>query len=159
MTDAPADRPTITTGTGPVYGSTASHATSMPRPARRRDPLFGVLTGLTALVVLLQFVFAGVFLRYDGRRDASSGWIDAHAMGAHVATVLAFVTAVYAVVRLRGRRDLLVGSIALFLLFLIESYIGGAIRDDGKDSWTAVHVPMAFLLTSLMVWLPLRARK
>ena len=128
-------------------------------PSRRRDPLFGALTGLTALVVLLQFVFAGMFLRYDGRRDASSSWIDAHAMGAHVATVLAFLTAVYAVLRLRHRKDLLVGSIALFVLFLAESYIGGLIRDGGKDSLTAVHVPIAFLLTSLVVWLPLRSRK
>lgn len=129
-------------------------------PARRtRDPLFSALTGVIALVVLLQFVFAGVFLRYDGKRDASSSWIDAHAWGAHIGTVLAIITAVYAVWRLRARKDLLIGSIALAVLFLVESYIGGAIRDDGKDSWTAVHVPIAFLLTSLVVWLPLRARK
>ena len=127
--------------------------------ARRRDSLFSALTGLIALVVLLQFVFAGMFLRYDGKRDASSSWIDAHAMGAHIVTVLAFVAAAYAAWRLRDRKDLLVGSVALFVLFLVESYIGGAIRDDGKDSWTAVHVPIAFLLTSLVVWLPLRARK
>ena len=104
-------------------------------------------------------MFAGVFLRYDGKRDASSGWIDAHAWGAHIGTVLAIVTAGYAIVRLRARKDLLVGSVLLAVLFLVESYIGGAIRDDGKDSWTAIHVPIAFALTALVVWLPLRARK
>ena len=124
-----------------------------------RDPIFSALTGLVALVVLFQFVFAGVFLRYDGQRDASESWINAHAWGAHIGTVLAVITAIYAVVRLRARKDLLVGSVLLAVLFLVESYIGGAIRDDGKDSWTAVHVPIAFLLTSLVVWLPLRARK
>ena len=127
--------------------------------APTRDPLFSALTGLVALVVLFQFVFAGVFLRYDGKRDDSSSWIDAHAWGAHLGTVLAVVTAAYAVWRLRARKDLLVGSVLLAVLFLVESYIGGAIRDDGKDSWTAVHVPIAFLLTALVVWLPVRARK
>ena len=124
-----------------------------------RDPLFAALVGLTSVVVLLQFVFAGVFLRYDGKRDDSSSWIDAHAWGAHIGTVLAIVAAVYAVVRLRHRKDLLIGSILLAVLFLVESYIGGEIRDGGKDSWTAIHVPIAFLLTALVIWLPLRARK
>ena len=129
------------------------------REVRTRDPLFASLVGLIALTVLGQFVFAGVFLRYDGKRDASSGWIDAHAWGAHVGTVLAIAAALYAIGRLRHRKDLLVGSVLLAVLFLAESYIGGAIRDDGKDSWTAIHVPIAFLITALVVWLPLRARK
>jgi heme A synthase len=124
-----------------------------------RDPVFASLTGLIALVVLLQFVFAGVFLRYDGRRDASTSWIDAHAWGAHIGTVLAVAAALYAIARLRARKDLLIGSIALAVLFLAEAYIGGAIRDDGKDAWTAIHIPVAFLLTALVVWLPARARK
>ena len=139
---------------------TAAPTTARPSAeGAARDPFFASLTGLLAVVVLLQFVFAGVFLRYDGKRDASTSWIDAHAWGAHIGTVLAVAAAIYAVARLRGRRDLLVGSIVLAVLFLVESYIGGAIRDNGKDSWTAVHVPIAFLLTSLVIWLPLRARK
>ena len=44
--------------------------TTAPAIAPRRDVLFASLTGLTSAVVLLQFVFAGVFLRYDGERDA-----------------------------------------------------------------------------------------
>ena len=134
-------------------------APALAPASRTRDPLFSALTGLIALVVLLQFVFAGVFLRYDGKRDDSSSWIDAHAWGAHIGTVLAVIAVVYAIVRLRSRKDLLVGSILLAVLFLVESYIGGAIRDDGKDSWTAVHIPIAFLLTALVVWLPVRARR
>ena len=135
--------------------------TNRPAPAaptRTRDPLFSALTGLTALVVLLQFVFAGIFLRYDGKRDDSSSWIDAHAWGAHIGTTLAVAAALYAIWRLRARKDLLIGSIVLAVLFLVEAYIGGAIRDDGKDSWTAIHVPIAFALTGLVVWLPVRAR-
>ncbi len=124
-----------------------------------RDSLFAALVGLTALVVLLQFVFAGVFLRYDGERDASSGWIDAHAWGAHIGTTLAVVAAAYACFRLRSRKDLLIGSICLAALFVAEAFIGGAIRDNGKDAWTAIHIPIAFALTGLVTWLPIRARR
>jgi hypothetical protein len=132
--------------------------TTASRPTSTRpSPVFPALVGLTALVTLLQGVFAGVFLRYDGQRDASSSWIDAHAWGAHVGTALAVVTAVYAVVRLRGRKDLVVGSVLLAVLFLVESYIGGAIRDDGKDSWTAVHVPIAMAIMGLTVFLSVAA--
>lgn len=139
---------------------TSVEARPAPAPAvPDRDPLFASITGLIALVVALQFVFAGVFLRYDGKRDASTSWIDAHAWGAHIGTVLAVAAALYAIVRLRARKDLLLGSIALAVLFLVEAYIGGAIRDDGKDAWTAIHIPVAFLLTALVVWLPVRARK
>lgn len=143
------------TTAAPTTAGPATDATTPGTP----DRVFAALTGLVALVVALQFVFAGVFLRYDGKRDASSSWIDAHAWGAHIGTVAAVVAALYAIARLRHRRDLLVGSILLAGLFLVEAYIGGAIRDSGKDSWTAVHVPIAFLLTALVVWLPLRARR
>ena len=139
----------MTTATAP--------APAQAQTATLRDPLFSALTGLIALVVLAQFVFAGLFLRYDDREKG--GYLDAHAWGAHIGTVLAVVAALYAVWRLRARKDLLYGSILMAVLFLVESYIGGVIRDDGKDSLTAVHVPIAFLLTSLVVWLPFRARR
>jgi heme A synthase len=125
---------------------------------RAPERVFASLAGITAIVVLLQFVFAGVFLRFDGKRDASSTWINAHAWGAHIGTTLAVATAAYAVWRLRTRRDLVVGSVLLAAFFLVEAYIGGAIRDSGKDSWTMVHVPLAFAITALVVWLPVRAR-
>ena len=135
----------------------ATRAAEPERTATRRDPLFAALTGLIAVVVLMQFVFAGLFLRTD---DREAGWyLDAHAWGAHIGTVLAVAAAAYAVWRLRARKDLLVGSVALAVLFLLESYIGGVIRDDSKDSLTAVHVPIAFALTALVVWLPLRSRR
>ena len=40
-----------------------------------------------------------------------------------------------------------------------EAYLGGLIRDAGKDTLTAVHVPLAMALMGLAVWLPLRARR
>jgi heme A synthase len=60
-------------------------------------------------------------------------------------------------VRLRSRRDLWLGSGLLTALLVLESYIGGLIRDDGKDTLTAVHVPLAMAVLALAIWLPVRA--
>jgi hypothetical protein len=96
--------------------------------------LYDVLIGLCALAVLLQGLWAGIFLEHDGRRDAASGWLDVHARGGEIA-------------------------LALALLLALESWLGGAIRDDGRDTLTAVHVPLAMAIMALVVWLPLRARR
>jgi hypothetical protein len=47
----------------------------------------------------------------------------------------------------------------LTVLLVLEAYIGGLIRDDGKDALTAVHVPLAMFLMGLVVWLPFRAAR
>jgi hypothetical protein len=118
---------------------------------RRR--VYSALTGLAALAVLLQGLWAGIFLQ----QDDAGGWIDVHARGGEVAILLALLATVWALARLRRRRDLVIGAIALTVLLVLEAYIGGLIRDEGKDSLTAVHVPLAMLLMGLAVWLPFRA--
>lgn len=121
--------------------------------------LFTSVVGLAALIVLLQGVFAGVFLEHDGERDASANWIDAHAWGAHIATLLSVLAAVLAVAKLRQSRPLMYGSVALAVLLLIESYLGGAIRDESKDVLTVVHVPLAMAIMGVAVWLSFTAAK
>ncbi len=120
--------------------------------------VFGALTGLASAVVLLQGLWAGIFLENDGKRDAASTWIDVHARGADLALLLAVLATAWAIWKLRPRRDLWVGSLVFALLIVLESYLGGAIRDAGKDTLTAVHVPLAMAIMGLAVWLPLRAR-
>lgn len=127
-------------------------------PESRVSPVFSALVGLTALAVLLQGVWAGIFLEHDGKRDDASSWINVHARGADVAVVLAIVATVYALVRLRHRKDLWIGAVVLTLLLVAESYIGGLIHDQGKDTLTAVHVPLGMAIMAVAVWLPLRAR-
>lgn len=134
---------------------TSPTTTPVRTPGRR---LFGILTGLTALLVLLQGLWAGIFLEHDGQRDAAESWIEVHARGGEIALFLAVAALVVAWVKLRGRRDLLLGSTALVLLLVLESYIGGLIADDSQDSLTAVHVPLAMATMAVAVWLPLRAR-
>ena len=136
--------------------TTATAAT--PATTSGRSVLFNVLVGLTALAVLLQAVWAGIFLQHDGERDAASKWIDVHARGGEIAIVLALLATIVALVKLRRRKDLWIGSAALTVLLVIESYIGGLIRDDSKDTLTAVHIPLAMAIMALVIWLPLRAR-
>jgi hypothetical protein len=124
-----------------------------------RSPLFSALIGLTTLAVLLQGLWAGLFLQHDGERDAASNWIDVHARGADIAIVLALAATVVAFLRLRRRTDLWVGSAVLAILLIVESYLGGLIRDESKDTLTAVHVPLAMAIMGLAVWLPVRSRQ
>lgn len=123
-----------------------------------RNVLFSVLVGLTALAVLLQGVWAGLFLEHDGERDAASSWMSVHARGGDIAIGLALLATIVALIKLRQRKDLCVGSAALTVLLAVEAYIGGLIVDASKDTLTAVHVPLAMAIMALVIWLPLRAR-
>ena len=116
------------------------------------------LLALAGVAILLQGLWAGIFLEHDGRRDAAGSWIDVHARGGEVALVLAALATVVAFVRLRSRRDLWLGGAALTVLLVIESYVGGLIRDDGKDTLTAVHVPLAMAIIGVAGWLLARSR-
>ena len=69
--------------------------------------------------------------------------------------MLAFVSVLAVLWRLRARRDLLAGTAALFVLLLVEADIGGAIGDH--PNWPTAHIPLAMALMALSVWLPSRA--
>jgi uncharacterized membrane protein len=131
----------------------------MSRSATERSTLFSVVTGLAALAILLQGLWAGIFLQHDGARDAASSWIDAHAIGGYVAIALAALATVLGFVQLRARRDLWVGSLVLTVLLVIEAYLGGLIRDSGQDTLTAVHVPFAMAIMALAASLLVRASR
>ena len=135
---------------------TATQQAATRRPAR--TTLFSALSGLAALAVLLQGLWAGIFLEHDGGRDDAGSWIDVHARGGEVALVLAVAATAIALWRHRSRKDLWIGSVALVVLLALESYLGGLIRDDSKDTLTVVHVPLAMAIMAVSVWLPLRAR-
>ncbi|CAN5585293.1 hypothetical protein BH10ACT8_BH10ACT8_02670 [soil metagenome] len=135
---------------------TREKATTQQRTGAGRP--FLVLTVLAAVAVLLQGVWAGIFLQHDGARDAAGSWIDVHARGGEVAILFTLLALAYGVFKLRGRRDLLGGAVALLALLVAESYLGGLVRDQGKDTLTAVHIPLGMAIMGVSVWLPLRAR-
>jgi membrane-associated PAP2 superfamily phosphatase len=141
--------------------STAATERRVTTPATpARDRLFSSLIGLTSLVILLQGLWAGLFIREGKDFDESSAqsrWVEVHDWGARIAIVLALISLIVAAIRLRSRRDLLIGTVVLFLALLLEAYIGGEIGDH--PAWPSYHVPLAMLLMALSIWLPFRATR
>lgn len=120
-----------------------------------RNRLFTVLTGLAALVIVLQGVWAGLFV-HEGH-DYQQSWVDVHARGGDTAIALAVVASVVAVLKLRSRPGLVAGSIAFTILLVLEAFLGGLIGD--VPAMTIVHFPLALALMALAVWLPLRSSR
>jgi hypothetical protein len=124
-------------------------------PLARSGPVFAALTGLTALAILLQAVFAGAEIA----PNSSSGWLSAHNANADVTVALAVITAIYAVVALRhSARALVIGAVALAVLVIVQTAIGHAITDDNDNGLLAIHVPLAMVVFGLTIWLSVRAR-
>ena len=122
-----------------------------------KAPVFAALVGVSAVAVLLQGLWAGIFLEHDGQRDAAGSWIEVHALGGEVGLAFAGVATAYALWKHRSREDLCLGSLVFTTLIVLEAFIGGLIVDDGMDALTAVHVPLAMAIMGLAVWLPMRA--
>ena len=108
--------------------------------------------GLATLAVFLQSVWAGMMIR-EGQ-DYNETWVNIHDWGARSALVLSLAAAIVALLRLRSRRDLVIGAAALTVLIFLESYIGGIIGDHA--SAVAVHIPLGFAILAVAVWLPSR---
>lgn len=116
------------------------------------------LLGVAAVLVLLQALWAGLFLGAGGDGSTADGWMEVHARGADLTILIALGATIWAFIRLRNHRELWLGSAALTVLLVLEAYLGGLIRDDGQDALTAIHVPLAMVMMALVIWLPLRAR-
>jgi hypothetical protein len=131
---------------------TASTTSRAPRP---RHPLYSALIGLAVLGVLLQGLWAGLFVR-EGR-DYQQNWVEVHALDGEVTIALAALATVAAFVFLRHRRELVVGTAVFTVLLVAEAYIGG--RIGGTARLTAVHFPLALALMGLAVWLSFRSAR
>ncbi len=132
--------------------------TRTDRPAAATTPAgpataYSVLMDLVLLGILSLAAMAGQFLKEDGARDDFGGYIDAHGLISEASEVLVFAAAVVALVKLRHHRALAIGTPVLLIAMLFNGYLGGAIRDEGKDGYTAVHVPLAIAITMLAAWL------
>jgi hypothetical protein len=129
-------------------------ATPDAAPARPH-PAFSALVGLTTLGVLLQGLWAGLFL---GGTDHPSTWVDVHNVGAMVTVALALLATVAALVWMRHNRPAVIGTALLFVLLVIEMGLGQAVDDDSRGP-VIVHVPLALLIMGLAVYLPVLARR
>lgn len=134
---------------------TSMTSTDSTRPVSARAiRSFAALTGVTALLILLQAVTAGEFVSQEGRES----WIAVHSIVSNVTLVVALVVAIFTVVVFRsGHRVLMWASSALFVLLLTQTVLGHLITDAKQDGWIAVHVPVALIVFGLTVWLSIRA--
>ncbi|MFC6715482.1 hypothetical protein [Branchiibius cervicis] len=123
----------------------------------KRDGLIAtLLLGLTAVLIVLQGLWAGLFLSTDPRSDS---WIHVHDVGAWATLLCALAAAAWVTIRLRSDRPVWFGSVLLVLVIAAEAHIGGRITDNGDDGLTAVHVPLALILMGLGIWLPVRSAR
>lgn len=132
--------------------------TELERPLGTRhrlvhSPLYSVLISLTAVAVLLQGLWAGLFI-HEGQ-DFQQFWVEVHARCGEAAIAFAVLASIVAVVKLRSRPAIVAGTLGLTVLLVAEAYLGGLIGD--KPSMTAVHMPLGMALMGLVIWLVTRA--
>lgn len=120
-----------------------------------RSPLYSSMIGLTSLAILLQGVWAGLFI-HEGH-DFQQGWVEMHARTGDAAIAFALLASIVAVVKLRSRPGIVIGSIALTVLLGAEAYLGGLIGDTPVMS--VVHIPLALAVMGLAIWLTVRATR
>lgn len=118
-----------------------------------RSTLYTVLICLAAAAVLLQGLWAGLFI-HEGQ-DFQQSWVDVHARCGEAAIVFAALSSIVAFFKLRSRPAVVAGSIALTVLLVAEAYVGGLIGD--KPALTAVHMPLGMALMALVIWLTTQA--
>lgn len=140
--------------------------TTLTRPPHAREvtsPLprsraYTALMALGTLAILFQGLWAGLFLEHDNP-DRAGNWVEVHARGGEFALIMVVAATITAFIRIRVRRDLWLGGAVLTALLVLESYIGGLIRDSGKDSLTPLHIPLAMAIMGLAIWLLMRSRR
>ena len=129
----------------------ASTETAVPSP----HPVWSALVGVASLGILLQGLWAGLFLRpgAGGRQT----WVAVHQHAGEAIAVVALLATIAAVIWMRRSTAVLVGTVLLLVLVVVQVLLGYAI--DGSANAVAVHVPLALVLMGLAVWLPLAARR
>lgn len=128
---------------------TPAPATSAPRGLR----LFNALIGVTTLGIFVQAITAGEFVSQEHR----DGWITAHNISANVTILVALVTAVVGLALVRATDKVLAwSSLVLFVLLILQTVLGHLITEGEADGWIGVHVPLAFVIVALAVWLAVR---
>jgi drug/metabolite transporter (DMT)-like permease len=126
----------------------------MAAPSPNAFKVFSALIGVTSLAIFVQAITAGEFVSQDHRK----GWISAHNVVADVVVLLALVTMVFAIAALRKvSRALLTGTIVLLVLVVVQTFIGHEITDNSQDWLIGIHVPLAFIVFGIAVWLPIQS--
>jgi heme A synthase len=130
-------------------GMTTAATPTAPRGIR----LFNALVGVTTLGIFLQAITAGEFVSQKDR----DGWIAVHDVIADITMVFALATALVGLVLVRSTDRILAwSSLVLLVLLLVQTMLGHLITDAKADGLIGIHVPLAFVIVALAVWLAIR---
>jgi hypothetical protein len=121
-------------------------------PSPNAVKLISALVGVVALLILIQGVTAGIFVRQPGKTT----WVHAHQGLAYLAALLAAAAVVVAFTTWKG----MVGaqmvqreSVALLIAIIIQIGIGAQLGTSGHSGLLAVHIPLALLIFGLTLHL------
>jgi hypothetical protein len=126
-------------------------ATTQP-PSSTAVKLISALVGVVSLLILLQAVTAGIFVRQPGKTT----WVHAHQGMAYLAALLALAVVVVAFTTWKG----MVGAqmiqreaVALLVAIIIQIGIGAQLGTSGHTGLLAIHIPLALLIFGLALHL------
>lgn len=129
---------------------------SVPNTTPQRSTgqrVFSALVGVTTLGIFLQAITAGEFVSQEHR----GGWIDVHNIVANATLLVALATAIVGLVAVRRTEAAAAwASVVLFVLLVVQIAIGHLITEGKQDSWIGVHVPLAFVVFGITIWLSIR---
>jgi hypothetical protein len=117
--------------------------------------LIRVLTWIVVADIVLQGLWAGVFLQHDWRGGESAVWVDIHARAGELTILAAGAATLLAYRRMPDLRATYRAFAALTALLVLEAFLGGLIRDHHVWWLTAIHIPLAMVLVWLSVELAL----
>ena len=117
-----------------------------------RARAFNALLGVTTLGIFLQAITAGEFVSQEHR----GGWITAHNIVSNVTITVAVIAAVAGFAAGAAQRTAAWACVVLVVLLLVQIVLGHLITDGKQDGWIGVHVPLAFVIFGLTIWLSIR---
>lgn len=127
-----------------------------PTAGKRRA--FAILVGVTTLFIFLQSFTSAEFISDATPDKAKDVWVNIHGGVADAAWGFAVITAIVAVVALRRSHPrLVVWTVALALAAMAQTGIGHLITDWKMDWLVPVHVPLAFVVYGIAIWLSVRS--
>ncbi|EFP56978.1 MAG: hypothetical protein DI618_03935 [Dermacoccus nishinomiyaensis] len=111
-----------------MTSSTPANSSAATAPTRT----FAALVGVASLAVLLQGLWAGLFMSTPDTDPEKTPWLEVHSWCGKAAIGFALLATVWAFLKLRERTDLTFGALALTVLLILEAYLGGAHRGRGQ---------------------------
>lgn len=129
-----------------------SAAASAQPPSPTAVKLISALVGVVSLLILLQAVTAGVFVRQPGKTT----WVHAHQGMAYLVAILALAAVVVAFTTwkgMAGAQMVQAETVALLIGVVIQIGIGAQLGTSGHSGLLAIHIPLALIIFGIALHL------